>query len=156
MDLRIDRTNTDKGQGGGLLVYAKKDLPIFVLPTDHSDDFQYCKFKVEDLTVYLIYRSPSRNTSSISGISGLVSRAEKNSVFFGDFNLPEIDWEGGAARGRAAELLEAAADRLMEQVVTFSTHLCGNTLDLLLTDDAPTRRLLFLPQCTLYQFREHQ
>jgi ribonucleases P/MRP protein subunit RPP40 len=133
-DLRIDRTNTDRGRGGGLLVYAKKDLPVFVLPIDQNDDFQYCKFKVKDLTVYLIYRSPSSRTTSISGISGLVSRAEKNSLFFGDFNLPEIDWEGGVARGRAAELLEAATDRLMEQVVTCSTHVRGNTLDLLLTD----------------------
>jgi Endonuclease-reverse transcriptase len=64
----------------------------------------------------------------------LVTRAEKNSLFFGDFNLPEIDWEGGSACGRAAELLEAATDRLMEQVVTCSTHIRGNTLDLLLTD----------------------
>jgi hypothetical protein len=50
-DLRFDRTNTDRGRGGGLLMYAKKDLPIFVLPIDQNDDFQYCKFKVKDLTV---------------------------------------------------------------------------------------------------------
>jgi hypothetical protein len=42
---------------------------------------------------------------------------------------------GGAAHGRAAELLEATDDRLLEQLVTFSTHhVRGNTLDLLLTD----------------------
>jgi hypothetical protein len=56
-DLRIDRTNTDKGCGGGLLVYPKKDLSICVLPTDEYDSFQYCKFKVKDMTFFLIYRS---------------------------------------------------------------------------------------------------
>jgi hypothetical protein len=48
-DLRTDRCNTDKGRGGGLLVYSRKDLPIYVLPTDgDNNQFQYCKFKVKD------------------------------------------------------------------------------------------------------------
>jgi Endonuclease-reverse transcriptase len=50
------------------------------------------------------------------------------------FNLPEIDWSNGRAQGRAKELLEAAENRLMEQMVTFSTHVRGNTLDLVITD----------------------
>ncbi len=33
--------------------------------------------------------------------------ADKNSVLFGDFNLPDIEWEQGTARGSAAKLLEA-------------------------------------------------
>jgi Endonuclease-reverse transcriptase len=134
-ELRIDRTNTDRGRGGGLIVYAKKDLQICVLPIDDSySRFQYCSFKVFDLTFYLIYRSPSSGQDSVSGISGLLRQSEKNCLFFGDFNLPEIDWERGMARGRAAKLLEATNDRLMEQLVTCSTHVRGNTLDLLITD----------------------
>jgi Reverse transcriptase (RNA-dependent DNA polymerase)/Endonuclease-reverse transcriptase len=63
-----------------------------------------------------------------------VRGADKNCIIIGDFNLPTIDWEGGAATGRASELLEAAEDRLLEQMVQFSTHVRGNRLDLLLTD----------------------
>jgi Endonuclease-reverse transcriptase len=134
-DLRLDMTNTDKGCGGGLLVYSKNNLPVCVLPFDNRDDgLQYCKFRVKDLTVFLIYRSPSGGPTSVSGLSDLIREAEKNSLFFGDFNLPEIDWENGTARGRARELFEAANDRLMEQLVTCSTHVRGNILDLLLTD----------------------
>jgi hypothetical protein len=49
-DLRKDRFDTDRGRGGGLLVYAKKELSICVIPTDHDDaNFQCCKFKVKDL-----------------------------------------------------------------------------------------------------------
>jgi Reverse transcriptase (RNA-dependent DNA polymerase)/Endonuclease-reverse transcriptase len=134
-DLRIDRNNTDKGRGGGLLVYSRKDLPVYVLSIDGDNNhFQYCKFKVMDLTFYLIYRSPNSGADSISGLARLIREAEKNCLFFGDFNLPDIDWEGGVARGRSRELLEAVNDRLMEQLVQFSTHVRGNTLDLLLTD----------------------
>jgi Reverse transcriptase (RNA-dependent DNA polymerase)/Endonuclease-reverse transcriptase len=84
--------------------------------------------------MFLIYRSPSSGNDSISGIARLIRGAEKNCLFFGDFNLPDIDWEGGVARGRSRELLEAANDRLLEQLVQFSTHVRGNTLDLILTD----------------------
>jgi hypothetical protein len=77
-DLRIDRTDTDRGRGGGLLVYSKKDLPICVLPFDSDlDELQYCKFKVKDLVFYLIYRSPSSGMNSISGLTELVRVAEK-------------------------------------------------------------------------------
>jgi hypothetical protein len=49
-DLRKDRYDTDRGRGGGLLVYAKNNLNVSILPSDDSDDkFQYCKFKVSDV-----------------------------------------------------------------------------------------------------------
>jgi hypothetical protein len=66
-DLRKDRYDTDKGRGGGLLVYAKSALAVNVLPSDNTGDkFQYCKFKVSDVVFYLIYRSPSGGADSIS------------------------------------------------------------------------------------------
>jgi hypothetical protein len=64
----------------------------------------------------------------------MVRNAEKKSVFFGDFNLPTIDWEAGVARGRAEELLEAVQDKSMEQLVDFPTQVKGNTLDLVITN----------------------
>jgi Reverse transcriptase (RNA-dependent DNA polymerase)/Endonuclease-reverse transcriptase len=135
-ELRKDRYDTDRGRGGGLIVYARTGLSICVLSTDENIDasFQYCKFKVYDVTMYLIYRSPSSGGESFSGMSDLLRVAEKNCVLVGDFNMPDIDWDNGTARGRACELLEAAQDRLLEQLVTFPTHVRGNTLDLILTD----------------------
>jgi hypothetical protein len=70
-DLRRDRYNTDRGRGGGLLVYSKMNLPICVLPDDDPDAmYQYCKFKISDTVFYLIYRSPSGGADSISGMAG--------------------------------------------------------------------------------------
>jgi hypothetical protein len=91
-DLRKDRYDTDRGRGGGLLVYAKKTLAVNVLPSDNNGDkFQYCKFKVSDVVFYLIYRSPSGGADSISGLADVVRRADKNCFIIGDFNVPDID-----------------------------------------------------------------
>jgi hypothetical protein len=94
----------------------------------------YCKFKVSDTVFYLIYRSPNGGADSISGMAGALGRAEKNCVIAGDFNVPEIDLANGTAAGRARELLEAAEDQLLEQMVPFPMHLRGNMLDLVLMD----------------------
>jgi hypothetical protein len=44
-----------------------------------------------------------------------------------------VDWQAGTARQGEKIVLEAAEDRMMEQLITFSTHTKGNILDLLLT-----------------------
>ena len=132
-DLRLGRGDTAGGRGGGLLVYSKEGINILSL--DKTVSFhQYSKFLVDDITVYLIYRPPSGGAKSIEDLATLISAAERQSIFIGDFNLPEIDWENGFARGRAAVLMEAAENTLMEQMVTFTTHIRGNRLDLLLTN----------------------
>jgi hypothetical protein len=132
-DLRKDRLDTDRGRGGGLLVYSKTGIPI--LSIDSADAIhQYCKFKVQDITFCLVYRSPSSGAAGVQSITEMVRNIEKNCVMIGDFNLRDIDWETGSARGWTRELLDAVEDRAMEQLVTFSTHTRGNTLDLVLTD----------------------
>jgi len=102
------------------------------------EHIQGSAFKVRDLVLYLIYRSPNARPESIPELCDLVKRAGKNSVLFGDFNLPGIDWSGGTATGRAAEFMEAADDALMDQLVEFATQVSGNTLDLVITN-APER-----------------
>ena len=70
----------------------------------------------------------------MEALAELIRSVERNSVLIGDFNLPEIDWEAGTARGSARNVMEAAEDKLLEQLVDFSTHIRGNVLDLLLTN----------------------
>jgi hypothetical protein len=89
---------------------------------------------VSDVAFYLVYRPPSAPADSITELADIVRNSEKSCIFFGDSNLPQIDWEAGAARGRAEELLEAAQDKLMEQLVDFPTQVKGNTLDLVITN----------------------
>ena len=132
-DMRQDREDMAGGRGGGLLVYSKTGLKILKL--DKNADFQqYCKFSVEDVTVYLVYRPPSGGADSINKLTGLIRSAERKSILVGDFNLPDINWTEGHARGNTALLLEATQEKFMEQLVNFKTHIRGNTLDLLLTN----------------------
>ena len=131
-DLRVDREDTNGGRGGGLLVYSKCGLQILKL--DCGALFkQHCKFLVNDIIFY-IYWSPISPASNLTKLADLVSGAEKNCVIIGDFNLPNIDWERGVATGPGKELLEAVEDKLMSQLVEFSTQIKGNILDLVLTN----------------------
>ena len=72
-DLRQDRSDTDRGRGGGLLVRG--------------------------VTFYLIYRSPNSPTDEITRLAGLIRQAEKDCVIIGDFNLPSI-WEAATAKNQ--------------------------------------------------------
>ncbi len=91
-DLRQDRENTAKGRGGGLLVYAKSSVKV--LKIDNNVMFQqHCKFMIDDVIVYLVYRSPNSPPEAIVELENLVKSVTKNSVLIGDFNLPDIDWE---------------------------------------------------------------
>ena len=137
-DLRRDREDTRNGVGGGLLVYAKTGVNILSL--DNEVNFnQYCTFKVgerkEELQVYLVYRSPNAPEDQMEKLVELVNQTERSSILLGDFNLPVIDWTEGTAAGPAARsFLEACMESNLEQLVTFPTHVRGNTLDLLLTN----------------------
>jgi endonuclease/exonuclease/phosphatase family metal-dependent hydrolase len=87
-----------------------------------------------DVTIYLVYRSPNAQPEAMAELAQLVRTADKNSVIIGDFNLPEIDWERGTTAARSRDFVEAVEDSLMEQLVSFSTQVSGNILDLVLTN----------------------
>ena len=137
-DLRLDREDTARGAGGGLLVYVKNGLTV--LPDDKVSNFcQHCNFKLvtghEELKFTLLYRSPNAPAETIIELAGLISKVERNSIILGDFNLPGIDWQSGTAAGHGSiSVKEACDDTFLEQLVGFPTHVKGNTLDLLLTN----------------------
>jgi hypothetical protein len=132
-ELRMDRGDTGGGRGGGLIVYARSGLQILKLD-QAVRHIQLVKFKVSDIILHLVYRPPSAPVDSITELAAIVKGAAKGSLLVGDFNLPDIDWARGEARGRAGEFCEAVRDSLMEQLVDFPTQVKGNTLDLVLTN----------------------
>ncbi len=64
MDLSVDRADTGGGRVGGLLVHVR-GLQVLKLDVE-ATLLQTCKFLVGDITVYLLYRLPSRPPESIS------------------------------------------------------------------------------------------
>jgi hypothetical protein len=132
-DLRLDREDTADGRGGGLLVYSKQGLNILSL--DSGVDFiQHRKFLVKDLNCYLIYRPPNGSVANMTNLAELISRAGKNSIFIGDFNLPGVDWTTGQSRANEKQVVDAVENKLMTQLVDFPTHIKGNILDLVITN----------------------
>ena len=134
-DLRVDRTDTTNGFGGGLLVYSREGTDI--LPCDKNSDFnQYVPFKIKlcnvTTTIGLVYRPP--NSSDLDGLINIVKQAEPNTILVGDFNMPKIDWDSGTATGKWMDFLDATNDAFMEQLIDFPTHTKGNILDLVLTN----------------------
>ena len=132
-ELRIDRGDTKRGRGGGLLTYVKSGLQVMKMDLE-CQYVQCSKFKIRDIVVYLLYRSPNAQPEAMAELTHLVKNAEKSSIIFGDFNLPEINWESGTTVARSREFLAATEDALMEQLVPFSTQVRGNTLDLVLSN----------------------
>ena len=132
-----DRTDTANGIGGGLVVYSRTGLEV--LSCDKNIDFnQYCKFKLkcdgDSYYFYLIYRPPTSGEENFENLCQLVSGAQKNAVFVGDFNLPKIDWASGVVERRDGRFVLALQDNFMEQLVTFPTHTKGNCLDLVISN----------------------
>jgi hypothetical protein len=108
---------------------------VKVLKIDHTVKFQqYCSFAINDVTFYLVYRSPNSPPEAMKDLEGLVKSVGRNSILIGDFNLPDIDWEAGTGARRSREFMDAAEEALLEQLVDFPTHIKGNCLDLVLTN----------------------
>lgn len=68
-------------------------------------------------------RPPSGGPESVTATAGLLRSVKEKSVLIGDFNLTDIKWEEGTARGRLREVLEAADDGMIEKLVHFSIHM---------------------------------
>ena len=134
---RRDRNDTDRGRGGGILLYAKKNINLVV--EEESTDFNQCvtvnmKFQDESIKLHVIYRSPNSNKSNDDALAKWVKEMRGQNVLIGDFNFPDIDWSAGVAGARGREFYEATAESFMHQHVEESTHRSGNILDLVICD----------------------
>ena len=54
-ELRMDRTNTGGGRGGGLIIYARSGIPILKIDRTILNS-QLCSFTINDVTLNLVYR----------------------------------------------------------------------------------------------------
>ena len=141
-ELRIDRKDTVNGIGGGILVYSKPGIVIEPVPVN-KNFIQFCQFKVlskesssdKNHTFTVIYRSPNSKETNNELLLELINDVSDNSTLIGDFNLPGINWTNGTCDRKSSPFFETFANKGLEQMIDFPTHVKGNTLDLLLTND---------------------
>ena len=137
-NLRKDRTDTDNGRGGGIIVYTKSGLTILPNNDIKSDFIQYVSFDVHcnnHLQNFIaIYRSPNSSDTNTDKLCNIVSdHMNTNSIMIGDINLPNIDWPNNISDRKGKMFLDTTSENHVMQVVDFPTHNKGNILDLILT-----------------------
>ena len=134
---RSDRTDTAGGRGGGLIVYARKEMCVWNCAV--GADFNQCiSFKIkcgcEDVNVHSVYRSPNSSVQNDEQIAKWIMDLRGTNILIGDFNFPDVDWEAGTSGARGRRFYEATQSKFMEQHVVGPTHISGSTLDLILSD----------------------
>ena len=138
MVARNDREDTTGGRGGGILVYAKKEITCW--REEGEGEFNQCvsvRVKVDkrtEMAIHCVYRSPNSTRQNDEALCRWIGALEGKRMIIGDFNLPGIKWEEGKSDAKGREFYRTCNDTFLEQHVKEATHINGNRLDLVLTD----------------------
>jgi hypothetical protein len=121
-----------------LLVYSRHNTTVIPMD-DYDNKFnQHCRFSTgtrrDSLNIILACRPPSCVRENDDKLIEIIRLADENTLLIGDINMPDIDWATGRTDAKGRDLLEAVEEQNMEQLVRFSTHSKGNTLDLVITN----------------------
>ena len=135
---RKDRNDTNKGRGGGILIYVKKVLYSWKM--DCETEFNQCgvigiKRNGRDLRVVGVYRSPNSTKPNDDLLCEWVAKMNGLYVIIGDFNLPDTRWQTGCAGAKGRRFLETMKDKFLTQHVEVATHDSGNILDLIISSE---------------------
>ena len=135
---RKDRNDTLMGRGGGIVVYAKKDLYAWKVKCDTM--FNQCgmigvKRNNRDLYVLAVYRSPNSTKTNDDNLCAWIERMRGKYVIVGDLNFPDIKWQTGCAGSKGRRFLETITDKFLKQHVESATHDSGNVLDLIISSE---------------------
>ena len=85
-----------------------------------------------------------------------LSRVEKNLIIIRDFNLPDICWTSLSGSSPLSNLFcDFVFESNLSQLISCPTHVKGNTLDLLLTNNEKLVRHLSVESTPISQLFEH-
>ena len=144
---RRDRTDTQSGCGGGLLLYAKSDFSLPESNRDIYDSVNQCCAAILPMTggshveLVLAYRphklydgnSTSENNDAFASMFKAV---QKPSIIIGDFNFKDIDWNTYSGGPSSKAFMDSVNSGFFTQHVDFPTQSCGNILDLVFSSRA--------------------
>ena len=139
------RVDSATGEHGGCLILTKKT--IYTDQIDSTVDFG-CATKLytccQDLLLICIYNPPFSSkfrSAAISIINFLSHVINQNSnlptVICGNFNMPDVNWDTYHSHSSdSVRILNFLINHGFEQLVTLSTHINGNTLDLIFVNSS--------------------
>ena len=90
------------------------------------------------LIICVVYLPPNPTSFQIQSLSDHLSQFQQpcSVVLLGDFNLPDINWETMCGNCWAFEdFCDMTFELSLTQLITYPTHIHGNMLDLILTND---------------------
>ena len=87
MVVRKDRDDTEGGRGGGLIVYARRDICAWNIPVE--TEFNQCvtvkvKCGREDISIHSVYRSPNSNEENDKKLVDWIATMRGTNVLIGD------------------------------------------------------------------------
>lgn len=146
-DYKVVRSDRNINEHGGILVICKTSYLIQVVELSYSST-DWLPIKIGDGINYflflIIYNAPngSKYRSSIIALTQILTEFIDYAKFhkfpymiLGDFNLPSIDWSTNTSNtDEGDQFLDIIAKLNLYQNVYFTTHIAGNTFDLIFTD----------------------
>ena len=135
---RNDREDTMGGRGGGILIYAKKEMNCWK-EVERKEFVQKVSINLridakEEMAMHVVYRSPNSSKENDEALCKWIRELKGNRMLIGDFNYPGIDWEAGRSDAKGRAFYNVCSDTFLEQQVSESTHINRNRLDLVLTN----------------------
>ena len=141
------RQDRKEKRGGGVMVYVDNALRSWAEPTASTgrDDLEVLWVGIAQRTgnvlLGAVYRPPSSSREADAVLEAELTHATSlpafpHKIIAGDFNAPAIDWSLGIFPQNLHWLEQFISNHLMEQIVDTATHIKGNTLDIILTNNS--------------------
>lgn len=129
------------GRGGGVFLVVKDHIPCTILPSSDPELEQITVSigLVSPISLCVLYRPPNappKYDLSVIDYIGSLTVASNNVVLLGDLNVPDINWDTLTGISPFSKsLCDVVFHNNLSQLVDSPTHVKGNILDLILTND---------------------
>ena len=132
----------DRGsRGGGVLIAVNDNLPSILIPSPPNLEvvsISLC-LPVIQISICTVYIPPNPDVAYFNQLIDFLLTLSSNCEFLiviGDFNRPDICWSSLSGTSLLSNLLcDFVFESNLSQLITCPTHVKGNILDILLTNN---------------------
>ena len=150
-----------ESRGGGVLIAVNECLPCNSIPTPPHIEVIAIRVNLpnKEISICTVYNPPNADLNYFSDLVHLLkslSQKEKNLIVVGDFNLPEICWSSLSGNSLLSNIFcDFVFEYNLSQLIKCPTHVKGNTLDLLLTNNENLVSQLTVNSTPALQLSDH-